>query len=98
MNSALLDPNTLACTRHAAERAGRSFCIELGRDARNLRAIAWTAPLLGMLGTVVLLKLALREYALPGFGMCDCAGGVAETFVPIALSLPLSVFASVGSQ
>jgi biopolymer transport protein ExbB/TolQ len=46
-----------------------------------------------MFGTVVLLINALRAQSLPGFAECDCAGGLAETFVPFALSLPVTIFA-----
>lgn len=54
--------------------------------------IGCIAPLLGMFGTGWLLIEAVRAQALPGFSECDCAGGVAETFVPFAISLPIATF------
>jgi len=87
---------TFVYARHAAERAAASIRIDLRRGAASLRAIAWTAPLLGMLGTTVMLKNLFRAYSLPGYDHCDCAGGMAETYVPLLLSSPVSVFAQVG--
>jgi biopolymer transport protein ExbB/TolQ len=84
----------LECSRHAADRAAATLHLELGRGTTGLRAIACTAPLLGLLGTVVLFVNALRSYSIRNFAQCDCAGGVAETLVPLALSLNVAVFAA----
>jgi biopolymer transport protein ExbB/TolQ len=62
----------------------------------SVLVISRLAPLLGMFGTAVLLIGALRAQSLPGFAECDCEGGVAETFVPFALSLPIAIFALWG--
>ncbi len=86
---------TLDCTRRAAERATAILRLKLARGATSLRAIGRTAPLLGMFGTAVLMVNVLRAISLPGYRECDCAGGVAETFVPLVLSLPVAIFASV---
>jgi biopolymer transport protein ExbB/TolQ len=86
----------LASTRRAAERAAAIVRGELACGTVSLLAIGCIAPLLGIFGTAVLLIGALRAQSLPGFGECDCAGGVAETFVPFALSLPLAIFALWG--
>ena len=58
----------LGCSRRAGERTAAVLHLELSQGGTSLRAIACTAPLLGMFGT-------------------DCAAEVAETFVPLALSL-----------
>jgi biopolymer transport protein ExbB/TolQ len=86
----------LASTRRAAERAAAIVRGELARGTVSLLAIACIAPLLGMFGTAVLLIGALHAQSLPGFSECDCAGGVAETFVPFALSLPIAILALWG--
>ena len=86
----------LGCVRRAAERAAANFHLELGRGTMGLRTIARTAPLLGLFGTAVLLVNALRAASFPGYSTCDCAGGVAETIVPLALSFPVTIFASIG--
>jgi biopolymer transport protein ExbB/TolQ len=88
--------HTFDCTRRAMERAAANFHLKLVRGTAALRAIACAAPLLGMLGTSAPLRNALDAPYLPGFSTCDCAGGVAETFVPLAMSLPITIFASVG--
>ena len=77
-----------------AEHAVANLHIELGRGITGLRTVACTAPLLGIFGTGVLLRSALHSAAGCGYG--DCAGGVAETFFPLALSLLVSVLASGG--
>ena len=84
---------TLAFTQHAAERAAAKYRIDLRRGAASLRAIAFTAPLLGLLGTTVMLKTLFRAYSFPGFDSWDCAGGMADTYIPLLLSLPVSLFA-----
>jgi len=86
----------LHCTRHAAQRAAAIVRLKLARGTTSLHAIASVAPLLGMFGTAVLLLKELHAFSLPGYGECDCAGGFAETFVPLALSLPVAIFASGG--
>src|SRR5215831_9759101 len=88
------DPYSLRCSRRVAEHAAAKLHTQLGRGITGLRAIACTAPLLGMCGTAVMLRNAL--HSLPGCGYGDCAGGVAETFFPFALSLPVAVLASGG--
>jgi biopolymer transport protein ExbB/TolQ len=92
--AAFSDPYALRCSRLGAEHAAANLHIELGRGVTSLWAIACTAPLLGMFGTAVTLRSAL--HSVPGCGYGDCAGGVAETFVPFALSLPVAVLASGG--
>jgi biopolymer transport protein ExbB/TolQ len=47
-----------------------------------------------MFGTAAMLRSGL--HSVPGCSYGDCAGGVAETFVPFALSLPVAIFASAG--
>ena len=47
-----------------------------------------------MFGTAVMFRQALLS--LPGCSYGDCAGGLAEAFVPFALSLTLAVLASGG--
>jgi hypothetical protein len=48
-----------------------------------------------MFGTAALLLTALRPDALFPCGLCDTAGGLPETFVPIAFSLPVGILASI---
>src|SRR5262249_51353821 len=84
------------CTRRAMERAAAKFHLKLVRGTATLWAIACAAPLLGIFGTLVSLRNVLAASSLPGFSTCDCAGGVAETFVSLAMSLPIAIFASVG--
>ena len=86
--------HAIDCARRAADRAAAILHRELGRGTTSLRAIACIAPLLGMFGTAVLQLDALR-YSL-GCGYGDCAGGPAEAFVPIALSLPVAIIACGG--
>jgi biopolymer transport protein ExbB/TolQ len=86
-------PYAAECARRAAERAAAIAHQELSRGTACLRAIAHTAPLLGMLGTTVLMITALRAYALPTLALCCCGGGPAETLVPTALSVPIAIFA-----
>lgn len=69
---------------------------EFIRGTSGLRVVACVAPWLGMLGTAVLLRNALRAQYLPISDFGDCAGGPAEAFVPVALSLPVMIFASAG--
>jgi biopolymer transport protein ExbB len=84
--------------RHAAERTAATLHCRLGRGITSLQAIACTAPLLGMLGTVVPMIHSFRAAALPGFGNCCCAGGVAEIYSVFAVSLPVTIFAMAGWQ
>src|SRR5689334_12150704 len=86
------------CARHAADRTAATLRQRLRRGATSLRAIYRTAPLLGMFGTTMLLINETRAASLPFYGMCDRAGGVAETLVPFALSLPVAIFASAASH
>ena len=86
----------LDCTRRAAKRTAAVVLLQLRRRNTSLLAIASTAPLLGMFGTVVLLMNAVRVYSFRAFSECDCAVGVAEAFVPFALSVPVAIFASYG--
>ena len=92
------DPFTLGCTRRAAEREADNVHLQLRSGATSLSAIAGTAPLLGALATAVLLKDALRGYLGCLCDLCDCGSGVAETFVPFALGLPVAIFALAGSR
>jgi biopolymer transport protein ExbB/TolQ len=87
--------HALDCARRAAERAAISVHREFARGRTAIQAIVWTAPLLGMFGTAALLFPALRPDALFPCGLCDTAGGLPETFVPIALSLPVAILASI---
>ena len=87
---------TLNCSKHAAERAAATCQFELARGTTALRAIACTAPLLGMFGSALLMMNVLRALSLPGYWECDCAGGPAETFVPLMLSVPVAIFACGG--
>jgi biopolymer transport protein ExbB/TolQ len=89
-------PRAVAFAGRAAERAAAVVRRELRRGTAGLQAIASTAPLLGTLGTVALMVDALRAYSLPFYESCDCAGGLSETFVPLALSLPVALLASGG--
>ncbi len=88
------DREALVCTRHAAERAAAVVHLKFGRGRRSLLAIGCTAPLLGLLGTVILLIDGLHAISLPGFGDCDCSVGLSETLIPFALSLPVAIFAT----
>lgn len=92
--AAFSDTHALRCIRLGAERAAANLHIELGRGVMSLRAAARVAPLLGIFGTAVPLRSAL--HSVPGCGYGDFAGGVADTFVPFALSLLVSVLASGG--
>ena len=87
------DLYAIDCARRAAERAAAILHGDLTRGTISLHAIACTAPLLGLFGSALLLIPALR---VPESCRCgDCGGvGVAETFIPIALSLPVAIFAS----
>jgi biopolymer transport protein ExbB/TolQ len=79
------------CARRAAERAAAEAHRVLCRGTAGLQAITCLAPLLGAFGTAVLLIQFLK--AQPGCDYGDCASGAAEAFVPIALSLPVAMFA-----
>ena len=92
--AAFSHPYALRCSRREAEHAAANLHVELGRGVTSLRKLACTAPLLGMFGTAILLRSALHSAAGCSYG--DCAGGVAETFVPFAVSLSVSVLASGG--
>jgi biopolymer transport protein ExbB/TolQ len=71
--------------------------LEFGRGGWNLRAIARTAPLLGALGTLVLVMGALTGYDPVKIAACDdCAGAPQDALVPFALSLPVAIFATAG--
>jgi len=83
------------CARRAAERAAVSVHRDFSRGRISLHFIAWTAPLVGMLGTAALLVSVLRAWSLPAYATCDCAGGLSEAFAPVALSLPVATFASI---
>jgi hypothetical protein len=88
--AAFSDLYWLHCTRRAAEQAAANLHIQLSRGITGLGAIACTAPLVGMCSTAVMLR------DVPGCGYGDCAGSVAATFVPFALSLAVSALASGG--
>ena len=88
--------HALACTSRAARHAATVVRRQLARGTMSLLAIGCIAPLLGMFGSAALLIGALRAQSLPGYSECDCAGGLAETFVPFAISLPIALFALWG--
>ena len=82
--------------KRAADRAAATLRLQLGRGCWSLRAIARTAPLVGMLGSLFLFIEAFRVYDPVSAATCDCAGGPAEAFVPFALGLPVSLLATAG--
>ena len=79
------------CARRAAERAAVDMHRGLRRGTSGLQAITCLAPLLGAFGTAVLLIHFLKTQSSCNYG--DCASGLAEAFAPIALSLPVAIFA-----
>ena len=85
--------HALDCAGRAADRGAAILHRELARGTTSLQAIAYIAPLLGMFGTAVLLMSVMRR---PVCDLCDYSGGSAEALVPIALSLPLTIFACGG--
>jgi biopolymer transport protein ExbB len=57
-----------------------------------LSAIAATAPLVGMLATVIGIASWRRLMLMVAQTMdCECAGGLAEAFVPTALGLIFAI-------
>jgi biopolymer transport protein ExbB/TolQ len=84
------------CAGRAADRAAALVRRRLDRGITTLKAIACIAPLLGSFGTTMALIDALVQQSLPGCNYGDCAGGLAETFVLVALSLPVAILACVG--
>lgn len=86
--------HALDCARRASEREAAILHSELGRGTTRLQAIGRIAPLLGMFGTGMLLMDALPAYYHPACSIGDCAGGISETLVPIALSLFVAISAS----
>jgi len=86
--------HAIHCARRAAERAAAGLRRELGRGTGSLRAIACTAPFIGMFGTALPLKHALLAQSLPDFHICDCANGLGLIFIPMALSLSVAILAS----
>ena len=79
---------TLDCAERAAICASARVLRKLDRGIASLMAIANIAPLLGTLVTAVAL---IDELVRPLCG--DCAGGLAETLVLLALSLPVAILA-----
>jgi biopolymer transport protein ExbB len=88
--------HAIDCAGRAADQAAAIVRRQLSRGATSLWAVACMAPLVGMFGTAVGAMSALRAYHNPGYDDCDCAGGPAEAFVSLVLSLPVAVFASAG--
>lgn len=84
------------CAERAANRAAAILHRELGRGTSGLQAIAYTAPLLGMFGTAMLLMNIMRVYFGSACGLCESASGPAEALVPIALSIPVAILACAG--
>jgi biopolymer transport protein ExbB/TolQ len=79
-----------ACAAAEIERARASVLIEYQRGAASLALISRTAPTLGLLSSN---WSTVRWLNAPPCAPGDCAGGVAEVFVPLLLSLPVALFA-----
>ncbi len=65
----------------------------MARGLAGLRAVAETAPLLGMLGTVWSVIVGSRCCCVEQYG--DVSDGISETFVLLALGLAVGIVASV---
>jgi biopolymer transport protein ExbB/TolQ len=87
--------NAVDCAGRAANCAAAVFRRKLERGAASLKAIACIAPLLGIFGTTIGL---IHWYAMSAFDRGEAAGGPAEAFVLIALSLPIAIVACAGFQ
>jgi biopolymer transport protein ExbB/TolQ len=81
--------NAVDCAGRAANCAAAVFRRKLERGA------ACIAPLLGIFGTTIGL---IHWYAMSAFDRGEAAGGPAEAFVLIALSLPIAIVACAGFQ
>ena len=85
--------NAVDCAGRAANCAAAALRRELERGAVSLETIACISPLLGMFGTTSGL---IHWYAMSAFDRGETAGGQAEAFVLIALSLTVAIVASAG--
>jgi biopolymer transport protein ExbB/TolQ len=85
--------NAVDCAGRAADRTYAIIHQELERGVVSLKAIACISPLLGMFGTTIGL---IHWYAMSAFDRGETAGGPAEAFVLIALSLPVAIAACAG--
>jgi biopolymer transport protein ExbB/TolQ len=85
-------PCATDCAARSMERAAMVVMRDLHRGMTSLAAIGHIAPLLGALSSTVTVVWWLT---LPSTWCAggDCAGGIAEAFVPFILSLPVAVFA-----
>jgi biopolymer transport protein ExbB/TolQ len=84
------------CARRATDRAAAILHHKLSSGSNSLLAVADIAPLLGMFGTASLLWGVMRSYQYSPCNYGDCAGGPAEAFVPVLLSLPVAILARGG--
>jgi biopolymer transport protein ExbB/TolQ len=86
--------NAVDCAGRAADHTSAIIHQGLERGVVSLKAIACISPLLGMFGTTIGL---IHWYAaMSAFDRGETAGGPAEAFVLIALSLPIAVVACAG--
>lgn len=85
--------NAVDCAERAANCTTAVLRRELERGAASLRAIAYISPFLGMFGTTIGL---IHWYAMSAFVRGETAGGPAEAFVLVALSLPVAIVACAG--
>jgi biopolymer transport protein ExbB/TolQ len=85
--------NAVDCAGRAADHTSAIIHQELERGIVSLKATACISPLLGMFGTTIGL---IDWYAMSAFDRGEAAGGPAEAFVLIALSLPIAIVACAG--
>jgi biopolymer transport protein ExbB/TolQ len=81
-------------SRRAAQRAAATLRLKMSHGATTLRAIAGTAPMLGMFATTVELVQGLRTIG-PVCSECDYSGGWSEALVPMAIGLVAGILASI---
>ena len=85
--------NAVDCAGRAANCAAAVLRRKLVRGAASLKAIACISPLLGMFGTTIGL---IHWYRMSAFDRGEAAGGPAEAFFLIAVSLPVAIVACAG--
>jgi biopolymer transport protein ExbB/TolQ len=85
--------NAVDCAGRAANCAAAVLRRKLERGVASLKAIACISPLLGIFGTTIGL---IHWYRSSAFDRGEAAGGPAEAFVLIALSLPVAIVACAG--
>jgi biopolymer transport protein ExbB/TolQ len=84
-------PCAIECANRSMKRATIPVVRNLEHGLLGLSFIARTAPLLGALASAT---AALGPLMLQPTGLGDTAGGLAESLVPLILSLQVAVFAA----